>query len=192
MFKNKRFKGFFILLLPVLLFSIVFLRLDKGEQPKEADVIIVPEGATIRAHQAVDLLQDGYSRSNQIIVSPGTEYNIPSYLEAGAEKDQLIIEEDATSTWTNATNSVEVMEENNWESALVVTTDYHTRRARLSFERAAFEKDMDFTYVSTYLEDDAGEPLGYLDYKDGWRTGLRETGKYFGYLLGLYHVIDLD
>ena len=81
--KNKLFKGFFILFAPVFLFFVVFLRLDKGEQPEEADVIIVPEGATIRAYQAVGLLLDGYSRSNQLIVSSATEHNVPNYLEAG-------------------------------------------------------------------------------------------------------------
>jgi len=63
----------------------------------------------------------------------------------------LILEEEATSTWTNATNMIEIMEENNWDSAIVVTTDYHTRRIHLSFERASREKDMDFTYVKFLL-----------------------------------------
>ena len=84
------------------------------------------------------------------------------------------------------------MEENNWNSALVVTTDYHTRKTHLSFERAALGEDMDFTYVSTYYEEDDGEPMTYLGHKPGWVTGIRETAKYFGYLFGLYHVIDLD
>ena len=104
MFKNKLFKGFFILFAPVFLFFVVFLRLDKGEQPEGADVIIVPEGATIRAYQAVGLLLDGYSRSNQLIVSSATEHNVPNYLEAGAESEQLILEEHSASTWTNATH----------------------------------------------------------------------------------------
>lgn len=63
-FKKKFLKGLLVVLTPVLLFFIVFARLDQGEQPEEVDVIIVPEGASIRAYQAVDLLLDGYSRSN--------------------------------------------------------------------------------------------------------------------------------
>lgn len=189
---RKFLKLLLIILAPVVLFFVVFLRLDKGEQPHEVDVIIVPEGATIRAYQAVDLLQAGYSRSDQLIVSSATEHNVPNYLEAGADSAQLVLEEESTSTWTNATNSVAIMEENGWDSALVVTTDYHTRRTRLSFERAAFGKDLDFTYVSTYYEEDGGAPMKYLDHADGRKTGLRETVKYFGYLFGLYHVIDLD
>lgn len=90
------------------------MRLDKGEQPKEVDVIIVPEGASIRAYRGVDLLLDSYSHSNQLNVSSTTAYNVPNYLEAGAESEQqLILEENSTSTWTNATNSIDIMEENN-------------------------------------------------------------------------------
>lgn len=170
--------------MPVLLFFIVFMKLDQIEHPKEVDVIIVPEGPTIRAYQAIDLLLGGYSRSNQLIVSSATEHNVPSYLDAGAESEPLISEEHSTSTWMNATNSIDIMEANNWDSALVVTTDYHTRRTHLSFERVSFEKDMDFTYVGMfYEEDDGGEPIAYLDHKPGRMTGLREMAKYFGYLL---------
>lgn len=61
LFRNKLVECLVILFIPVLLFFITFAKLDQGEQPKEVDVIIVPEGATIRAYQAVDLLLDGYS-----------------------------------------------------------------------------------------------------------------------------------
>lgn len=124
-------------------------------------------------------------------MSSATEHIVPYYLNDGAESDQLMLEEYSTSTWTNATHSVDIMEENNWDSALVVTTDYHTRRTRLSFERATLGKDMDFAYVSTYYKEDDEEPMTYLEHKPGWMTGIRETAKCFGYLFGLYHVIDL-
>lgn len=125
-------------------------------------------------------------------MSSATAYNVPNYLDAVAESEQLILEENSTSTWANATHSIDIMEEYNWDSALVVTTDYHTRTTRLSFERAALGKDLDFTYVSTYYEEDDGEPMRYLEHEPGWKTGIRETAKYFGYLFGLYHFIDLD
>lgn len=82
------------------------------------------------------------------------------------------------------------MEVNNWDSAIVVTTDYHTRRTQLAFERASRETDMDFTYVSSYQRVN-GQPISYLDYSAGRWSGLSETFKYFGYVLGLYHIIDM-
>ena len=82
-FISKSLKGLLIVLAPVLLFFIDFARLDQGKEPKEVDVFLVPEGATMRAYQAVGLLLDGYSRSNQLIVSSATEHNVPNYLEAG-------------------------------------------------------------------------------------------------------------
>jgi len=177
----------FLLFLP--LFLNVFLGLDQGEAPEQLDVIIVAEGSSDRSYRGAELLSEGYSSSKQLIVSPATAINLSYYFNAGAERDQLILEE-ATSTWTNATNTIEIMEENNWESAIVVTTDYHTRRTQLAFERTSRGKDMVFTYVSSYHEVN-GEPISYLDHSAGRRSGLFETFKYFGYVLGLYHIIDM-
>lgn len=192
--KNKRTKYLglllaFILLCSTLLFNI-FIGLDQGEAPEQSDVIIVAEGSSDRAYRGVELLLEGYSDSDKVIVSPASPSNLPHYFAAGAERDQLLLEEEATSTWTNATHTIEMMEENNWDSALVVTSDFHTRRTRLSFERAAAEKDMDFTYVSSYKKVN-GQPASYLDSEAGRRSGVRETLKMLGYIFGLYHVIDL-
>jgi len=178
-------------LLFLTLFFNIFIDLDQGEEPFQSDVIIVAESNNNnRAHKGVELLLNGYSISDQLVVSPATELNLPYYFDAGAEKEQLILEKEATSTWTNATNTIEIIEENNWDSAIVVTTDYHTRRTRLAFERVSRGKDMDFTYVSSYQRVN-GQPTSYLDHSAGRRSGLSETFKYFGYLLGLYHVIDM-
>lgn len=192
--KNKLSKYFWLLLAFILLCSTlifnIFIGLDQGEVPEQSDVIIVVEGSSDRAYKGVDLLLDGYSTSDKLIVSPATEQNLPHYFAAGSERDQLILEEEATSTWTNATNTIEMMEEHNWDSALVVTTDFHTRRTRLSFKKAAAKKDIDFTYVSSYQEVN-GQPISYLDYESGRRSGVRETLKMIGYIFGLYNIIDM-
>ena len=51
---------------------IMLTRLDIGTAPKESDVIIVPSGSLDgdRPHKASQLLADGYSRSDKVIVSP--------------------------------------------------------------------------------------------------------------------------
>lgn len=87
----------FILLFFGLFFNI-FTGLDQGEEPEQSDVIIVAEGAPDRAYKGVELLLDGYSTSKQLIVSPVTELNLPNYFDAGAEREQLVLEEEATST----------------------------------------------------------------------------------------------
>lgn len=46
-----------------------------------------------------------------------TSDNADWYLEAGTSKDQLFFEYDSTSTWTNAVNSLAMMDELTYESA---------------------------------------------------------------------------
>lgn len=38
-------------------------------------------------------------------------------------------------TWDNAINSLSIVKENNFKSAIVVTSNYHTRRSRLAFNK---------------------------------------------------------
>lgn len=188
--KNKLVSGVLLFLVfPVVLFLSIFVSLDQGQTPQPADVIIVAGGSPNRSYKAADLFLEGYS--NQIMESPITESILETYLYLGVPKENLVLaEQEATSTWTNATHTIEIMEEEGWDSALIVTTDYHIKRTRLSFERAARGKNLDFTYVSSYPERE-GKLLSYKDYQAGRRSGRREVFKYLGYLAGLYHFIDL-
>ena len=38
-------------------------------------------------------------------------------------------------TWDNAINSLKIVKENNFKSAIVVTSNYHTRRSRFAFKK---------------------------------------------------------
>lgn len=193
---NKRLKQVIVFIL--LLWGVhavwLYFNLDVGEGPEVADVIIVPEGGDGREDKAVSLLLDGYSESDKIIVSPlsGESFSLlPSYLQAGAVESQLIAENEATSTYTNAVNTLTVMEENGWDSALVVTSDYHTRRTRMIYERVNRSFDFDLTYIASYEYNGEGE-VTYQDTPGLRSAGRREIYKYYGYLIGLYHFFDLD
>src|SRR5699024_12636327 len=70
--------------------------------------------------------------------------------------DEAIIEEtEATSTYTNATLTLEMMEELEMDSAVVVTGDWHLKRSRMIFERVN-ENDFALTYVDAH-SDEGGE-----------------------------------
>jgi len=184
-----------ILLMAIVPFVYVYNNLNVGEVPQESDVIIVPEGGgDDRARKSVELLKNGYA--DKIIVSPrivtDSSDTAESYLDAGATDEQLIYEYDSTSTWTNAVNSLAIMEERGYGSALVVTSDYHTRRTRLAFERVNDKEDYGFDL--TYIASDSVEDSAIrTEYSSGTKHGIafRETLKYFGYLFGLYHLFDL-
>lgn len=188
---NKPFKYFLALIYVYsLLYTSVFTSLDQGEDPRVSDVIIVAEGSIERSYTAADLLFEGYSSQYKVLESPMTEESLQVYQDLGVHSDELIWEEAASSTWTNATHTIDIMEERDFDSAIVVTTDYHVKRTRLAFERASSGKDLDFTYVSSYQIIE-GRPIKYLDHEYGEVMGRSETIKYFAYLLGLYHWIDL-
>jgi len=173
---------------------LLYFNLDVGESPQETDVIIVPEGSRDRSYKASQLLNEGYSRSDRIIASPATDPQgfdaRPAYYSRGVSDEQLINEDQATSTWTNATNSINLMQENNWDSAIIVTSDYHTRRTRLAFERASEDLDIDFTYVSSYRNNN-GERVTYLDNSNGQYQARQEILKYIGYFFGMYKWLDV-
>lgn len=184
------------IIIGLILLSAVwlFFNLDIGQQAQQADIIIVNEGlGPERAYRGVQLMQAGYA--DKIIVSPpyGEESNynaLPYYYEAGATEEDLILEMQASSTWTNALYSIEIMEENGWDTALVISSDYHMRRVKLSYERASQGKDLNFIYVSAYPQKD-GQNIPYYRHFENFFYGLNEVWKYPGYLLGLYHYLDL-
>lgn len=172
--------------------AYVYYHLDIGQAPQEADVIIIAGGQTYRETKAKELLDAGYSRSQKIIISPISESAQmirPPYHGVLVNAGDIISEREATSTWTNATKSIEVMERYGFKSAIVVTSDFHTRRTRMAFERAGRGKDLTFTYVSAYPKVD-GQEVGYLDYGPNATWVRSEMVKYWGYLLGLYYVYD--
>lgn len=83
------------------------------------------------------------------------------------------------------------MKEQNWKSAIIVTSDYHTRRTRMVYERASKGLDLIFYYYASKVEDSTGHPVSYLKHPDKWRLMGLELIKYYGYLFHLYHWINL-
>ena len=182
----------FICLVLAVSYPIILNNLIVDEEPVQSDVIIVPEGQEyVRAYKAAELFHEGYSDSNRVLVSPLTETNIGIYEEFGVESYQIILETEATSTYENAVITLEMMDEKRFDSAIIVSSDYHMLRTKMIYERINREYDFDLTYVAAYhLIDDEFVPW----YEAG--TGINEVAKsefwkYWGYLLGLYHFFNL-
>ncbi|MFZ2575032.1 MAG: YdcF family protein, partial [Trichococcus flocculiformis] len=141
--------------------------------------------------KASELLEEGYSESGKVIVSPlivDAEFlQLKPYGELGMMDEDILADYQATSTWTNAVYSIALMEENGYDSAIVVSSDYHMNRVKFSFEKAAEGKDLKFIYVS------AGGPYGlpWIETQLGRRLVQNEIFKTVGYWLGLYHFIDI-
>lgn len=58
-------------------------------------------------------------------------------LSLGIPEDAIILDYgwNNDGTWDNAINSLKIVEENNFKSVIVVTSNYHTRRAKLAFNK---------------------------------------------------------
>lgn len=166
---------------------ITISNLIVDEEPKVSDIIVVPEGASERAGEAVDLLEAGYSRSGKIIVSPLTQSNLDFYVGAGAPSDALINEGNATSTYTNARNTLKMMQEMGYDSAIITSSDYHMLRTKMIYERQNRHYGFDLTYVATY-HDVGGEEVTW--WQANRRAGFSEIRKFWGYMFFLYHWVD--
>lgn len=157
--KRKVRKGFIAFLLcaaVLVLLGFFFPRpllidfLFYEEKPVKADVIILLSGEDKergRMTKAAELYHAGYAE--RVILtnnrSPGSSFE---YAESfGIPREALIGENKATSTYENALYSKEIIEEEGFQSALVVTSNYHMRRSKLAFERVFRDSDVTFTYV---------------------------------------------
>lgn len=196
---KKIIKISLIIILPIIgLFIILYnlyKNLDVGRKPRQADVIAVLTGGTQeRQRTAAKLLKEGYSKSGKLIVTAYPEkantWTTSYYNNLGIDSDQLILDNEATSTRTNASSVARNMKQRGWKTVTVVTSDYHTRRAAWCFEKEFNGTDLEFWMVSAYPKDD-GDALSYEEHKGNHKMVLKELPKSIGYAMGLYHFIDL-
>lgn len=160
---KKRFKILFrIMVLTVICGTsfviyqaISILKWGEEASPKQADAIIVlgagvwetgPSPALMgRIRLAAKLYQDGYA--NNLILSGGVGQHPPSEAEAmytellqlGVPKEAMYLEDQATNTLENITYSKRVMDENSWQTAILVTDVFHYKRASFIARKIGLE-----------------------------------------------------
>src|SRR5699024_1812693 len=161
---------------------------SRTDEPVPADVIIMLAGGDAgRMEKAADLYHEGYA--DYVIVSPIMETYEPQSrrfaLELGISEDSLIEEYNAASTYTNATITLDMMEDYNFESAIIVTSDYHLKRSRMIFERIN-----DGKYNLTYVAALSGDGEIWYERPRARLLWFREYYKIWGYRLGLYKLVE--
>ncbi len=168
-----------VLGLSVILFMFVFtnlnnlfvMPLERFEEAQSADVIIVLGGGVVkdtrtlpwsvqeRMQKGIELYNQGYA--NNMIMAGGivsgesyTESEVMAeYAQfAGIPSEDLYEENISTSTYENAINSLVIMDEYDWDTALIVTSDYHTKRACKVFEELNTEITCMAAYPNTGFE----------------------------------------
>ena len=111
---------------------------DKDLHP--VDVIIVLSGEQgERVATGVKLYQEGLAPRLLMTGGP-VEWNVAAadimaeqakFL--GVPEKDIVLEKRATSTYENALCSLNILKKNGWHSAIVVTSPYHLRRTRMTF-----------------------------------------------------------
>ena len=144
---SKKKKIIILIIITVVLMVIIGLNLGKflveSDKLEKADAIAVFSGDSgARTERAVELLKDGYA--DYLILSGGKVYDDVTMAELmkkhaiklGVDESKKLIDNEASTTNENAEFTTNIIEENNFKSVIVVTSDYHTRRSKLAMEKA--------------------------------------------------------
>lgn len=161
---------------------------SKTDTPKPADVIIMLGGDGGRLEKTAELYHSGFA--DYVIISPeiesirsqSTEYAI----ELGIPQSAIIEEQKATSTYTNATETLKLMDKHDFDSALVVTSDYHLKRSKMIYDRVN-DGQYELTYISSFSPN--GEK--WNERPGAKRIWFTEFYKLWAYRFGLYNLIDV-
>lgn len=184
---KKRILFAITVILLCLLFTIGRKYLVIDEEPKKVDVIIVLSGDKGRLEKAANLYKEDYAEYVMLSRANDPNLTIQEAIDFGVPKSSLILEEKATSTYTNALYAKSEMEKLHLSSAIIVSSDYHMRRIQMTFDQVFKGTDMEFLYIAGY---ENGRPWyaskGYLG------STLSEFLKLIGYKLKLYEFIDID
>jgi uncharacterized SAM-binding protein YcdF (DUF218 family) len=124
--------------------------LNLSQQPQIADVIVVLGGSDgHREAFAVDLYDQGFAPQ---ILASGHAGSMSSGLNIIAKsdvpKDALSINDQATSTYDEAQQVLEILIQMNAHSALIVTDRYHTHRALATYRHVFQGHNIELTIVS--------------------------------------------
>ena len=144
---------------------------------QHADAIIILSGDSERMPYGVKLYKLNYS--DKIIMTRGTEQLKEKAIELGVAPKDFIIEDKATTTYENALFSRDIMLQNNFTSAIVVSSPYHMRRAAWLFSRT-FKND-NIMLLYSPVDNSWFKPEKWWTNERGIHTVVNEYGKFIYY-----------
>jgi uncharacterized SAM-binding protein YcdF (DUF218 family) len=113
-----------------------------NQLPRKSDVIIILSGDLgDRLVYGVKLYKLGYA--DKVLISGNNKNMIEQALCLGIPKSSIITEEQSGTTFENAKYSSNIIKQQGYKSALVVTSRYHTLRTGIIFRQ--FFKGIDLT-----------------------------------------------
>ncbi|MHB8157364.1 MAG: YdcF family protein [Desulfocucumaceae bacterium] len=150
------------------------------EKPQKCDAIVILGGETIpRVARGAELYKEGYA--NVLIMSGGggltsriTEADL-MLIEAGdlgVPQSAVILEKKSESTYENAVYVKQIILEKDYKSFLLVTSNYHTRRARSTFDSVF--KDTGVQFITIAAPDPKFSPDSWWKSGEGQQKALTE------------------
>lgn len=164
MSKLKIFLGILLILIiigfvvknPLLQSVADFLIADETAEKSDALIVLGGEIKGERTKRAVELYNQGFAGT--LIFSDGTDLSwrtkavdemIVLASELGIPDTAIKKETDSRSTYENAVYSKKLMLDNGFKSAIVVTTDWHSKRSKFIFDKVFAGSDIKLTYANT-------------------------------------------
>jgi len=181
-------KAFLLLLTSSVIGGIVFAGLgflvsSYESKPEKADVIIVLGGDDgPRVDKGGRLFNAGFA-PNVVLTGIDSRYYRPSrpnwrerrLTEAGVPKKAINVDTSSETTWEEALNSVAMMKEKGWNSAIVVSDPPHMLRLHSTWKRAFKGSSKSFILVATSPE--WWEPLFWWQNETSYRFVISEIKK---------------
>lgn len=179
----------FIVKNPLLQSVADFLIADESVEKSDALIVLGGEIKGERTKRAVELYNQGFAGT--LIFSDGTDLSWRTKAvdemtalasELGVPDSEIKKETDSRSTYENAVYSKKLMQGNGFKSAIVVTTDWHSKRSKFIFDKVFAGSDIKLTYANA--PDDRIDSL-----KDWWKDSekqqivLTEWAKFIVYWL---------
>ncbi|MBK1809569.1 YdcF family protein [Clostridium sp. YIM B02505] len=166
---KKRIKMFLsIIILVFIAVEIFIFWIPLFTTPDKSDAIVVlgcrirgetPSAfLTARTEEAAELFKNGYGK--YIIVSGGkgqgesiseAEGMKRILLSKGIDEDKIIMEDKSTSTAENIKFTSKIMQLNNFNSAVVVSNEFHLRRAQILCKRNKISATYKGVLVKAYV-----------------------------------------
>ncbi|MEC1715500.1 YdcF family protein [Schinkia azotoformans] len=182
MSKLKIFLGILLILIiigfvvknPLLQSVADFLIADETAEKSDALIVLGGEIKGERTKRAVELYNQGFAGT--LIFSDGTDLSwrtkavdemIVLASELGIPDTAIKKETDSRSTYENAVYSKKLMLDNGFKSAIVVTTDWHSKRSKFIFDKVFAGSDIKLTYANT--SDDRIDSL-----RDWWQDSEKQ------------------
>jgi len=151
---------------------------------QHADVIIILGGDSERVPYGVKLFKENYS-DKIIVTGPRAEMSKKAAIDSGVALKDVIPEDKSTTTYEDAQFSRDIMLQNNFTSAIVVSSPYHMRRASWLFGRVFKNDNVTLLY----------SPVDNSWFKiEKWWTNEREIqvviDEYAKFVYYIFYIID--